>query len=85
MQLHYEQSMFDIQNEIAKNNKRSVKADTLQSVLFNMVDSNVSLKYSTKREYIEGSVCVYDVTMYIANTTTTGIFNASDWDEIIWM
>ena len=79
----FEQNTYNIEQKIKPNNRRSIKGHELESVLKDVVDSGNVLKYSTKREYIVGCVCLYDNAFWLANTTTSGIFNASDWDEII--
>lgn len=84
MQLAYEQEYYRIQDIVKKNNKRAIKGDGLQALLKDIVDSNVSLNYSTKRNYIPGCVAVYDGDFYVCTSATSGLWDATAWLVINW-
>lgn len=84
MQLAFEQQTFRV-NELKANNKRAEKANHLQGVLVDLVDSMPCLNYSTKRTYKEGCACVYLNDIYVANADTSGVFNPSHWNVIIYV
>lgn len=84
MQLAFEQEYYRIQEIVKKNNKRAIKGNGLQALLKDIVDSNVSLNYSTKRSYLPGCVAVYDGDFYVCNTSTTGVWVPANWTVINW-
>jgi hypothetical protein len=83
MQLIYEQAKYRINEVIKPNNKRSIGPNYLQGVLIDVVDSNVSLAYSTQRAYSAGLVCIYQNNLYVCICATAGgIFNPVCWTLI---
>lgn len=85
MQLLFEQAYYKLLNYLRTNNTRSISGSDLNEVLVDLVETSVSLNYSTKRPYLANCFCVHNGTVYVSNATTTGVFNPSDWDEIIWI
>lgn len=85
MQLKFEQEYYRIKDAIKSNNKRGIKGAELQQLLKDIVDSNVSLEYSTKRPYSIGCVCMYLDVFYVCINDTSGLFNAPDWQELTYI
>lgn len=71
---------------VYSNETRDVKAELLQQLLKDMVDSHVNLEYDTDRNYEPGAFCVYDAGVghkaYVCIAPTSGAFAAGDWSQI---
>jgi len=68
------------------NESKAIKADLLQQLLKDIVDSNIYLKYDATREYEQDAFCVYDsgggYKGYICIAPTTGAFVGADWEQL---
>ena len=59
-----------------------IEIKELQKVLKDIVDSNVSLTYSTKRLYTVGCVSIIENNIWVCINDTQGLFNMPDWIPI---
>jgi len=68
------------------NESKAIKADLLQQLLKDIVDSNIYLVYNEDREYEQDAFCVYDDgggwKGYICIAPTTGAFVSGDWTQL---
>jgi hypothetical protein len=75
-----------IEAVVYDNTTKAIKAETLQQLLKDIVDSNSSLEYNEDRTYEIGAFCVYDdgtgYRGYICTAQTTGAFTGGDWGQL---
>lgn len=84
MQLIYDQLIFRINEVLKPNNKREIKAEKLNALLTDVVNSRVSINYSLIRPYSIGCCCIYNGVFYVCINDTNGLFNAPDWEALIF-
>lgn len=75
-----------VEDIVYSNDTRAIKAENLQQLLKDMVDSHVNLEYDTNRSYEPGAFCVYDAGVghkaYVCISPTSGAFALGDWSQI---
>jgi hypothetical protein len=75
-----------IEAVVYDNTTKAIKAETLQQLLKDVVDSSVNLVYDADRTYEIGAFCVYNPGTgyrgYICTAQTTGAFTVGDWSQL---
>ena len=70
---------------VYENTTREIRADKLQQLLKDIIDSQIYMVYDPDREYDVGACCVYDggtPYMYVCIAPTSGVFVGADWEQV---